>query len=162
MGRNFAALFFLAYAFLLTMISRKKLLAKMLRRDPEKVRRALVGAVNFFFLPKVKRGLSLSSYRLHFFNTASILILFGLHLVFGWFSSIAFLLPLLDGVAILASAMEISLLTVRDNLALFGRPLVLYASDPDPASRRAFVSSVIDGIFCALIPLIMAAANFVL
>ena len=162
MGRNFAALFFLAYAFLLTLLSRKKLLAKMLRRAPEKLRRATAGAVNFFFLSKVKKGLGLSSYRLHFFNTAAIFTLLGLHLAFGWFSTFAILLTLLDTVALLAAALEISLLTVRDNLAQFGRPFVLYAPDPDPTSRRAFISAVIDGIFCALIPLIMAVANFVL
>ncbi len=162
MGRNFAALFFLAYAFFLTLLSRKRLLAKPRRRYPLQVRRALSGAVNFFFLKKLKKVILPSAYRLHYFNTAFLFSLVGVRLIFGWFAVFAVPLVIADTLAILLSALEISLLVMRENLRLFGRPLVLYAADPDPQSRRAFVSSAVDAIFYVLIPLVMILCTYFL
>ncbi len=157
MGRNFALLLFLMYAFFLILLSRKRLLSRVRKKG---MRRALSGFFGFLFFGKLKSAFPSGLYLLHTVNTAACLSLWGLHLLLGWFSPVFGVLFLPDVLLILSASFEISALTLGENMARYGRPFLWYAADPQ--GKKPFVSTPVEAIFYAVIPLVMVIGTFLL
>lgn len=155
MGRNFALLLFLMYAFFLILLSRKKLLSRVRKKG---MRRALSGFFGFFFFGKLKLSFPSGIYLLHSVNTAACLSLWALHLALGWFSPVFRVLSIPDVLLFFSASFEISALTLGENMAKFGRPFLWYAVDP--SGKRPFVSTPVEAIFYAVIPLVMIVGTF--
>jgi hypothetical protein len=118
------------------------------------------GGVNPYLLLTLKPYLSPAVFYLHVSAFALVVLLVALHLFIGWFDFAGTLMKVMNSVMILVVAGEAYLVTLVDNTARFGEPFFLYREDSNSDTRRAFASSIVDGVFYALLPVLMVISNF--
>ena len=162
MARNFAQLVFLGVCALLILSSRKVIFSLLKQRVGEReARRQSRGFINGAFFLLLKGKLPPALYWLHAVTVGLTLTCALLQLILGWFAFAALFFRILNSLAILASALlAFTMAAVRNTLA-FGTPFVLYREDQDPATGRAFASTVVDALLFSAVPLFLIICNFV-
>ncbi|MBR7166075.1 MAG: hypothetical protein IKD18_07335 [Clostridia bacterium] len=161
MARNLAQIVFLVYSFIILMITRKHLVATLCAKMGKSAfHKKVRGGANRYLLLSVKKFVSPKLFALNLFNYTGIFILLVLQFLLGWFSFAALFFKILNSLVILGSATEAYLLTLRGNIAQFGKAFFLYRPDNDPRHDRAFASSLVDGLVYALIPVLLVFCNF--
>lgn len=161
MARNLAQIVFLVYSFIILLITRKHLIATVCAKMGKRAfYKKVRGGANRYLLLSVKNWVPTNLFPLNFFNYAGLFILLVLQLLIGWFSFAALFFKILNSLIILGCAAEAYLLTLRGNIAQFGKAFFLYRADTDPRHDRAFASSLVDALVYALIPILLVLCNF--
>ncbi len=161
MARNFAQLVFWIYGLFLVATSRR-VIASVLKRKitPRAFRQGQRGKVNSFLYLR-HRGVMPPF--LFWMNAVSVGLLAAsllLHLLIGWFSFAGLFMKIFNSLVLLTTSLQAATLSVADNLLRFHEPFFIYRVDEDPATSRAFASSIWDGVLYLLLPFLMILCNF--